>query len=203
MTRPGFELGPPQWEDGVGHLRRGISPTEVRYLHTEQYKHRINARIRPCLEWDSNPRSQCLSASTVVGLGKLRCVYKVKSDLGLHRNCMSYNNLGKYRKRDKQEWFFRDIGVLMIMLAGIVFYTVYYLAEQSVEQFSVIPTGEHMYRSRKFTRQYVRLADDRFFHIPVHSLFTEYPTKWRHVILAIDTVVKHTNSQSQWSTKLK
>jgi hypothetical protein len=45
----------------VGHLGVGISPSQGRYLHTEQYKHRINAYRHPCLEWDSNPRSQCLS----------------------------------------------------------------------------------------------------------------------------------------------
>jgi hypothetical protein len=38
----------------VGLLGRGIS----RYLHTEQHKHRINIHRHPCLEWDSNPRSQ-------------------------------------------------------------------------------------------------------------------------------------------------
>jgi hypothetical protein len=44
------------------HSRRrlgwGISPSQGRYLHTEQQKHRINAGRHPCLEWDSNPRSQ-------------------------------------------------------------------------------------------------------------------------------------------------
>jgi hypothetical protein len=39
----------------------GISPSQGRYLHTEQHKHRINAHRHPCLEWDSNPRSQCSS----------------------------------------------------------------------------------------------------------------------------------------------
>jgi hypothetical protein len=29
--------------------------------HTEHHKHRINAHRYPCLEWDSNPRPQCLS----------------------------------------------------------------------------------------------------------------------------------------------
>jgi hypothetical protein len=29
--------------------------------HTEQHKHRINAHRHPCLEWDSNPRSQLSS----------------------------------------------------------------------------------------------------------------------------------------------
>jgi hypothetical protein len=29
-----------------------------RFVHTEQHKHRINAHRRPCLEWDSDLRSQ-------------------------------------------------------------------------------------------------------------------------------------------------
>jgi hypothetical protein len=45
----------------VGLLGRGISPSQGRYLHTGQQKHRINAYGHPCLKWDSNPRSQCLS----------------------------------------------------------------------------------------------------------------------------------------------
>jgi hypothetical protein len=36
----------------VGFLGRGISPSQGRYLHTEQHKHRINAHRHPCLEWD-------------------------------------------------------------------------------------------------------------------------------------------------------
>jgi hypothetical protein len=36
---------------------RGTSPTQGRYLHTEQHKHRINAHRHPCLEWDLNSRS--------------------------------------------------------------------------------------------------------------------------------------------------
>jgi hypothetical protein len=39
----------------------GISPSQDRYLHTEQHKHRINAHRNPCLKWDSNLRSQCSS----------------------------------------------------------------------------------------------------------------------------------------------
>jgi hypothetical protein len=42
-----------------GLLGRGISPSQGRYLHTGQHKHRINAHRHPCLEWDSNPRPQC------------------------------------------------------------------------------------------------------------------------------------------------
>jgi hypothetical protein len=36
----------------------GIRPSQGRYLHKQQHKHRINAYRHPCLEWDSNPRSQ-------------------------------------------------------------------------------------------------------------------------------------------------
>jgi hypothetical protein len=45
----------------VGPLGGVISPSKGRYLHAEQHKHRINAHRYPCLKWDSNPRSQCLS----------------------------------------------------------------------------------------------------------------------------------------------
>jgi hypothetical protein len=45
----------------VGHLGRGISPSQGRYLHAEQHNHRINAHRQPCLEWDSNPWHQCSS----------------------------------------------------------------------------------------------------------------------------------------------
>jgi hypothetical protein len=44
------------YTQSVGLLRRGISPSQSHYLHTEQHKHRIKAQRRPCLEWDSNPR---------------------------------------------------------------------------------------------------------------------------------------------------
>jgi hypothetical protein len=37
---------------------RGISPSQIRYLYTQQHKHIINTYRHPCLEWDSNPRSQ-------------------------------------------------------------------------------------------------------------------------------------------------
>jgi hypothetical protein len=40
----------------MGLLEWGISPSQGRYLHTGQHKHRINAHRHPCLEWDSNPR---------------------------------------------------------------------------------------------------------------------------------------------------
>jgi hypothetical protein len=45
----------------VGLLGRGISQSQGRYLHTGQHKNKINAHRHPCLEWDWNPRSQCLS----------------------------------------------------------------------------------------------------------------------------------------------
>jgi hypothetical protein len=45
----------------IGLLELGISPSKGRYLHTGQHKHRINIHRHPCLEWDSNPRQQCLS----------------------------------------------------------------------------------------------------------------------------------------------
>jgi hypothetical protein len=45
--------------ESVGLLGLGISPSQGPYLHIEQQKHRINVHRHPCLEWDSNPRSQC------------------------------------------------------------------------------------------------------------------------------------------------
>jgi hypothetical protein len=42
-------------------LGLGISPSQGLYLHTEQQKHGTNAHRHPCLEWDSNPRTQCSS----------------------------------------------------------------------------------------------------------------------------------------------
>jgi hypothetical protein len=48
----------------VGHLGRGISPSQGRYLHTGQHKHRTNAHRHSCLQWDSNPRFQCMSRRT-------------------------------------------------------------------------------------------------------------------------------------------
>jgi hypothetical protein len=43
----------------VGLLGRWISPSQGPFLYTEQQEHRINAHRHPCLDWDSNPRSQC------------------------------------------------------------------------------------------------------------------------------------------------
>jgi hypothetical protein len=45
----------------VGYLGGWISPSQGRYLQTEQHKYRIDAHKYPCLEWDSNPRSQLSS----------------------------------------------------------------------------------------------------------------------------------------------
>jgi hypothetical protein len=46
------------YTQSVRLLGRGISPSQGRYLHTEEHKHRINAHRHPCLEWDSKPRSR-------------------------------------------------------------------------------------------------------------------------------------------------
>jgi hypothetical protein len=43
----------------VGLFGRGISPSQCRYL-TQENTNRINTHRHPCLEWDSNPRSQWL-----------------------------------------------------------------------------------------------------------------------------------------------
>jgi hypothetical protein len=44
----------------VGLLRRGIGPSQGRYLHTGQHKHRKTHTHtkHPCPEWYSNPRSR-------------------------------------------------------------------------------------------------------------------------------------------------
>jgi hypothetical protein len=42
----------------VGLLGRRINPSQGRYLHAEQHKHRINAHHHSCLKWDSNTQSQ-------------------------------------------------------------------------------------------------------------------------------------------------
>jgi hypothetical protein len=47
------------YTQSAGLLGRGISPSQGHCLHTEQHKRRINEHRHPCLEWDSNPRSQC------------------------------------------------------------------------------------------------------------------------------------------------
>jgi hypothetical protein len=50
------------YTQSVGLLEWGISPSQGRFLHTDQHKHRINAFRHPCFEWDSNlKRSQCSS----------------------------------------------------------------------------------------------------------------------------------------------
>jgi hypothetical protein len=48
------------YTQSVGLLGRGISPRNAA-TYTGKHKHRINAHRHPCLEWDSNPQSQCLS----------------------------------------------------------------------------------------------------------------------------------------------
>jgi hypothetical protein len=45
----------------VGLLGGEISPSHGRYLYTGQHRHKINAHRHQCVEWDSNPLSQCLS----------------------------------------------------------------------------------------------------------------------------------------------
>jgi hypothetical protein len=45
----------------TGLRGRAISPSQGRYFHTGEHKHRINAHRHSCLKWDSNPRSQRLS----------------------------------------------------------------------------------------------------------------------------------------------
>jgi hypothetical protein len=42
----------------VGLLGRVISPSQSRYLHTGQHKQNKRSHRHPCLEWDSNWRSQ-------------------------------------------------------------------------------------------------------------------------------------------------
>jgi hypothetical protein len=41
------------YTQSIGLLGRGISPSQGRYLHTEQHNLGINADKHPCLEWDS------------------------------------------------------------------------------------------------------------------------------------------------------
>jgi hypothetical protein len=49
------------YTQSVGLLGRRISPLQGRCLHTEQYKHTINAHRHPCLEWNPNSGPQCSS----------------------------------------------------------------------------------------------------------------------------------------------
>jgi hypothetical protein len=52
------------YTQSVGLLGQVISRSQGRYLHTEQYKHRMNVHIHgvePCLKWNSPPRPQCSS----------------------------------------------------------------------------------------------------------------------------------------------
>jgi hypothetical protein len=45
----------------VGPFGRGISPSQGRYLQTEQQKHNKRTHRHPCLKWDWNPRRRCSS----------------------------------------------------------------------------------------------------------------------------------------------
>jgi hypothetical protein len=61
VVQPVVGLWPPfQFLDlltqSVGLLGRGISPSQGRYMHTGQNKHRINAHRHPCVKWNSYPR---------------------------------------------------------------------------------------------------------------------------------------------------
>jgi hypothetical protein len=47
------------YAQSVRSLGRRNSLSQGRCLHTEQHKHRINAHRHQCLDWVSNPRSQC------------------------------------------------------------------------------------------------------------------------------------------------
>jgi hypothetical protein len=49
------------YTQSIGLLGQGIRRPQARYLHTVQHKHRINAHRHACFEWDSKPRSQCLT----------------------------------------------------------------------------------------------------------------------------------------------
>jgi hypothetical protein len=60
----------------VGLLGWGISPKQGRYLH--RTTHRINADKHPCLERDSNPRSQSYS--------ERRYFHALGGPVGQHRN---------------------------------------------------------------------------------------------------------------------
>jgi hypothetical protein len=43
-----------------------MSPSQGRYLHTGQHKHRIKAHRYQCFKWDSNSRSQYLERAETV-----------------------------------------------------------------------------------------------------------------------------------------
>jgi hypothetical protein len=53
----------PWWSftQSIGLFGRGMNPSQGRYLHTRQHRQRKNPHRHSCLEWDSNPRFQCLS----------------------------------------------------------------------------------------------------------------------------------------------
>jgi hypothetical protein len=69
----------------VGLLEWVSSPSQGHYLHTEHHKHRINAHRHPCLEWNSNPRSQRSSKrrqSCLRPRGQCGCRWLVEENLG-------------------------------------------------------------------------------------------------------------------------
>jgi hypothetical protein len=49
-----------KWKASLGEGDQPVT-RPVPTMHTGQQKYRIYADKRPCLEWDSNPRPQCLS----------------------------------------------------------------------------------------------------------------------------------------------
>jgi hypothetical protein len=49
------------YTQSVGLLGQEISPSQGSYLLTGQHQHRIIAHRYLYLEWDSKPRSQCMS----------------------------------------------------------------------------------------------------------------------------------------------
>jgi hypothetical protein len=67
-------------------LSTGNQPVARQYLHTEQHKNRVDAHRHLFLEWNSNPRPQCLSGrnqfmpqtarpATVIGFLILLCSF--------------------------------------------------------------------------------------------------------------------------------
>jgi hypothetical protein len=67
----------------VGLLGQGISPSQDRCLHKRQQKHKINAHRHPCLEWDSNSRSQRSRAKTVNALDRAATVIFIHKLYGI------------------------------------------------------------------------------------------------------------------------
>jgi hypothetical protein len=76
----------------VGLLGREISPSQGRYLHTEQHTHRINAHRHACFEWNSNPRSQCSSKPRQFGTGICIDAYMYNSQYPSVRHALYLGN---------------------------------------------------------------------------------------------------------------